>query len=397
MAIRNSKSTPKVSSVSWTRSFQVQNVRRSSSLAICTMTACALFLPVAVANRVDAESSTPPILLNAGNTPTISAPTAGASSLSSLSTPLPPAPGTDAPVSGVSAVSNPVYAPIAKAVQSAATPSALAPITAVVAGKTQKAFILPADNMTVGQALSVMGVSLEQFDRAQPDVGDAFKPGMTVRVTRVSIENVIRREAIAAGVRYQPTTSLAPGVTKTTQSPRAGTREITERVYTKNGVETLRKTISVKVSQAPQHRIVSLGVSSRFMPHSIKPHPRYGKALSYRGGGPRDRMAISNSGAPLLRVAKTLKVMTTAYQGAEAGGGGGRTATGMRVGYGAIAVDPRVIPLGSKLYIEGYGYGFACDTGGAIKGHKIDLAMPTIGQCNAYGRKRGVTVYILSE
>ena len=359
------------------------------------MTACALFLPIAVANRVDAESSTPPIVLNASNTPSISASKIEASPLSSLASPLPPAPGAvAAPAAPV--VTNRVAAPIAKA----ATPVALsdlAAITAVVAGKTQKAFILPAANMTVGEALQVMGISLAQFDRAQPDAADKFAPGMTIRVTRVSIENVVRRESIAAGVRYQPTTSLKPGATKTTQSPRAGTREITERVYTKNGVETLRKAVSVKVAQEPQHRIIALGVSQRFMPHAIKPHPRYAKALSYRGGGPRDRGALANNGAPLLRVAKTMSMTTTAYQGSEPGGGGPRTATGMRVGYGAIAVDPRVIPLGSKLYVEGYGYGFACDTGGAIKGNRLDLAFPTNSQCNAYGRKRGVTVYILSE
>ena len=364
------------------------------------MTACALLLPVAFANRTYAESGTPSIVLPAQNTPSISASAAEASSLNSLATPLPPAPGTvAAPV--VAAPRAAAKGRAAAPVVDAATPSlsALAPITAVVAGKTQKAFILPADNMTVGEALGVMGVSLSNFDRSTPDSADKFVPGMTIRVTRISIENVMHREPIAAQVRYQPTTSLAPGAVQTTQFPRAGYREITERVYLKNGVETLRKPVSAKIGQEPQHRVISLGVSPRFMPRAIKPHPRYAKALTYRGGGPRDRAAYANNSgaAPMLRIAKTMKMTTTAYQGSEAGGGGPRTATGMRVGYGAIAVDPRVIPLGSKLYVEGYGYGFACDTGGAIKGRRLDLAMPTNSQCNAYGRRSGVTVYVLSE
>ena len=53
-----------------------------------------------------------------------------------------------------------------------------------------------------------------------------------------------------------------------------------------------------------------------------------------------------------------------------------------------IAVDPSVIPLGSKVWVEGYGYAVAGDTGGAIKGMKIDLFMPTTDQAYGFGRKQ---------
>lgn len=61
-----------------------------------------------------------------------------------------------------------------------------------------------------------------------------------------------------------------------------------------------------------------------------------------------------------------------------------------------IAVDPNVIPLGSKVYVEGYGYAVAADTGGAIKGKIIDLYMNTESECIAWGR-RNVTIYIIEE
>ena len=68
----------------------------------------------------------------------------------------------------------------------------------------------------------------------------------------------------------------------------------------------------------------------------------------------------------------------------------GRTATGMPVGPGVVAVDPSVIPLGTKMYVPGYGNGVAADVGGGIKGNIIDLWM-TPSQCAAWGR-RTVTI-----
>jgi len=69
----------------------------------------------------------------------------------------------------------------------------------------------------------------------------------------------------------------------------------------------------------------------------------------------------------------------------------GHTATGMPVGWGVVAVDPSVIPLGTRLTIPGYGEGVAADTGGAIQGATIDLWFPTLAQAMAWGR-RTVTI-----
>jgi len=69
----------------------------------------------------------------------------------------------------------------------------------------------------------------------------------------------------------------------------------------------------------------------------------------------------------------------------------GRTATGLGVGWGVVAVDPSVIPLGTHMTIPGYGEAVAADTGGAVAGSTIDLWFPTVAQANAWGR-RVVTV-----
>jgi 3D (Asp-Asp-Asp) domain-containing protein len=62
--------------------------------------------------------------------------------------------------------------------------------------------------------------------------------------------------------------------------------------------------------------------------------------------------------------------------------------SGERARFGIVAVDPRLIPLGAYLYIEGYGPGLAADVGGAIKGHKIDLCFNSTREANAWGRKK---------
>lgn len=83
----------------------------------------------------------------------------------------------------------------------------------------------------------------------------------------------------------------------------------------------------------------------------------------------------------------------TAYLPTD-GSAEGLTAMGIPATYGVVAVDPRIIPLGSRVYIPGYGEAIAADTGGAIRGYKIDLCMESYSECMNFGR-RNVTVYLL--
>lgn len=76
------------------------------------------------------------------------------------------------------------------------------------------------------------------------------------------------------------------------------------------------------------------------------------------------------------------------------GGGNGITATGMLAQHGVVAVDPNVIPLGTRLYIPGYGEAIAADTGGAIIGDAIDLCMESYDEAIQFGR-RYVEVYVI--
>lgn len=71
----------------------------------------------------------------------------------------------------------------------------------------------------------------------------------------------------------------------------------------------------------------------------------------------------------------------------------GRTASGLPVGPGIMAVDPRVLPLGTRAFVPGYGEAVAADTGSAVKGNMIDLWMPSLAEARAWG-SRTVTITI---
>lgn len=106
---------------------------------------------------------------------------------------------------------------------------------------------------------------------------------------------------------------------------------------------------------------------------------------------------VTKSGTYYYR--KSFIVTATAYEPSEVSCGDsadGITSIGLKAGPGIIAVDPRVIPMRSKVYVEGYGYAIAGDVGGAIKGNRIDVCFNTVPEAMNFGRKK-VRIYILED
>ena len=95
-----------------------------------------------------------------------------------------------------------------------------------------------------------------------------------------------------------------------------------------------------------------------------------------------------------LDIGHTLNVIATAYYPGPGIEGGPITATGHKVRRGVIAVDPRIIPLFTRVYVEGYGEAIALDTGGNIKGYHIDLAFNCRSEMNEWGKKRVKITFI---
>ena len=104
--------------------------------------------------------------------------------------------------------------------------------------------------------------------------------------------------------------------------------------------------------------------------------------------GTRTRHRGSAFGQPQAQQAYRIKVDAVAYYAA------GSTALGVPVAKGVVAVDPKLIPLGTKLHVPGYGPGLAADVGYAIKGRIIDLWFPTTAKAREWGRRTvTITVY----
>ncbi len=170
------------------------------------------------------------------------------------------------------------------------------------------------------------------------------------------------------------------GVKKVISEGVDGKKQLTLRVNYEGGVEKDYEVIDETVIKAPINEVVEVGTKKKVPEPSVA-------AMSFSGENNVVRELTMNSSAYSIDYACTGKTPGMA--------GYGITASGIRAQYGVVAVDPRVIPLGTRLYVEGYGYALAADTGGAIKGNKIDLCFNSYREAVNYGRKN-VRVYVLS-
>jgi 3D (Asp-Asp-Asp) domain-containing protein len=296
--------------------------------------------------------------------------------------------------------------------ESSASPVRTLSVRTIADGTSRVAKIALAPNARVGDVLRAAGIKLQPLDRVQPAATTVAYNHMTVRVTRIRAALKTRRVTIAPETLYRPTADIASGAKQRIQAGLPGTRTVVERVWTKDGKVTLREAVSNQLTIAPRPSIFALGTRAAYVPSRIPYHKRYARAyslqsragLASRAGSPRDRFAGASSNygsnaavgtAGTLRAVRSITLVATGYSpDPRENGGYTVTATGLPIGYGAAAVDPRVIPLGTKMYVEGYGYAFACDVGGAIKGNRIDLAYNSYYEANTKGRKK-VRVWIL--
>jgi 3D (Asp-Asp-Asp) domain-containing protein len=216
------------------------------------------------------------------------------------------------------------------------------------------------------------------FYTTEASLPSFVEKGMSLQLSTAHSVVDIQRSEIPYETQQVEEPELFVGTVEVVQKGVAGEKETTTEISYQLDEELSRETISDKVLVEPIPQIVKVGTKTR--------------------AGTLGQLVESISE---LSYSKILAMSATAYTaGPESTGkkpgmkGYGITASGMMVERGVVAVDPKVIPLGTKLYVEGYGYAIAADTGGAIKGNKIDLYMDSLREARQYTRKI-VNVYIL--
>jgi uncharacterized protein YabE (DUF348 family) len=233
---------------------------------------------------------------------------------------------------------------------------------------------------TVADFLKREHIHLNGDDRLNSEAEGYLKPGSIVEIVRVEKVTDVVEEPANFVVETRNDPSLLKGREKVVQAGKKGTVSRKFEIVKENGKEVSRKLVEEKSIKKPQTKVVSIG--SKVMVASATT-----KSSNSKSGS--KSVSRNNSAAPAG--GKEFYVTATAYT-AECNGCSGITATGINLrsnpNLKVIAVDPGVIPLGSKVWVEGYGYAVAGDTGGAIKGKKIDLHVPTKSDAYKFGRRQ---------
>lgn len=212
--------------------------------------------------------------------------------------------------------------------------------------------------LLVKEVLQETGILLDQDDRILPGLEEPFTD--TIRIIDVKREILTQEADVPFSTEQKTDSELFKGEHRVIQKGKKGVeRQVFEVTY-EDGKEVGRKLREKVIVKTPVKQVVALGT----------------------------RQTVSRSGST-LEFDRAIQMKSTGYTHT-----GRMTHTDIWPAPGIAAVDPRVIPLGTKLYIDGYGFARAMDTGGAIKGNRIDLFFDTKEEALRWGR-RSVTVFVL--
>ena len=224
-----------------------------------------------------------------------------------------------------------------------------------------KEYVYNTIDATAGEVIDALGIKLDSSDLVNFELDEKVKKDDVIIIQRVSVDFVVEQVKTNFDVKYVADDTMPVGSTKVTQKGQKGLVEKTYLAVYVDGEEISRTLTESKTVQKKKDKIIHYGT----------------KILS---GVPEG----------LEYKEKFTKVRAVSYYYSTQR----RGVYGLQCAYGTCAVDRKLIPLGSLLYIEGYGYAVANDVGTSIKGKTVDLYMERLGQCGIWGA-RWTTVYVL--
>lgn len=216
---------------------------------------------------------------------------------------------------------------------------------------------------TIQELIDEQEIKLEGEDFTLPQLDEPVKPDMTVQVIRQQTETWEEEVRIPHGITNRDAPQLSRGTTRVVQEGRQGIEKKVWKITYRNGAEFKRELESTEVTRRPVKRIVDLGTA-------------------------QPQQVVSRGGQD-MRYSRAMDMVATAYTYT-----GNNTASGVPPRRGVAAVDTGVIPMGTRLYVDGYGYCTALDRGSAIRGGKIDLFMESSQEARQWGVRK-VKVYVL--
>lgn len=263
---------------------------------------------------------------------------------------------------------------------------------------------------TVAQILDQLSLPQDQDLQISQSLDAQTHDGMVIDVVRLAEKVVEYTRAEPFETIYCADSTLAPGEERVVVPGKAGSVRCTALVSYADGLEISRTVTEEVLVRTPVTAVIAQGVDRDNKTQAGAGRAYVEEAEAAPAEAPKAEPAEEPEEAPaaagntfttasgeVITYVKKLSVEATAY---SCEGYQGITATGTVARYGAIAVDPTVIPYGTRMYIVSddgayiYGYATAEDCGGGIKGNKIDLYFDTVDECWEFGR-RACTVYIL--
>jgi uncharacterized protein YabE (DUF348 family) len=215
-------------------------------------------------------------------------------------------------------------------------------------------------SLAVGDLLKEKGVQLGPEDEIKPAGDTEVVQGMNILVSRIHTETEIKDAALGFETIRKYTVDLPQGVTRVAEEGTAGTEQQTWNIKYSDGVEVGRQLVASKTISPAADEVILIGS---------------GQVVS-RGGED-------------IRYSEAVDMVASAYSYT-----GYNTSSGVAPYYGAVAVDTDYIPLGTEMYVEGYGYATALDRGSSIVGDRIDLFFESHDEAMSWGI-RDVKVYII--